>query len=132
MLHLGKLFNAYYEIAAHANSLYHTFPLALRCATLAHNLDKRTHMDKLVRNDEEKLIARSQQGDIGAFNQLVLYYQQIVYNTVFRLLGNYDTAADVTQETFISAFRAIHTYRGRSPFRIWLLRIGTNQACDHW
>ncbi len=89
-------------------------------------------MDKLARDDEEKLIARSQQGDINAFNQLVLYYQQIVYNTVFRLLGDYDTAADVTQETFISAFRAIHTYRGRSPFRVWLLRIGTNQACDHW
>lgn len=89
-------------------------------------------MDKLARNDEEKLIARSQQGDISAFNQLVLYYQQVVYNTVFRLLGDYDTAADVTQETFISAFRAIHTYRGNSQFRSWLLRIGTNLACDHW
>lgn len=89
-------------------------------------------MDKLGRDDEEKLITRSQQGDISAFNQLVLYYQQVVYNTVFRLLGDYDTAADVTQETFISAFRAIHTYRGNSQFRTWLLRISTNLACDHW
>jgi RNA polymerase sigma-70 factor, ECF subfamily len=89
-------------------------------------------MDKLARDDEEQLIARSQQGEISAFNQLVLYYQQIVYNTVFRLLGDYDTAADVTQETFILAFRAIHTYRGNSLFRAWLLRISTNLACDHW
>ena len=89
-------------------------------------------MGKLARDDEEKLIARSQQGDIDAFNQLVLYYQQVVYNTVFRILGDYDTAADVTQETFISALRAIHTYRGNSLFRAWLLRIGTNLACDHW
>jgi len=89
-------------------------------------------MDKLARDDEEKLIVRSQQGDISAFNQLVLHHQQVVYNTVFRLLGDYDTAADVTQEAFISAFRAIHTYRGKSLFRTWLLRISTNLACDHW
>lgn len=89
-------------------------------------------MGKLARDDEEKLIARSQQGDIDAFNQLVVYYQQVVYNTVFRLLGDYDTAADVTQETFISALRAIHTYRGNSLFRAWLLRISTNLAHDHW
>ena len=74
-------------------------------------------MDKLTRDEEEKLIARSQQGDINAFNHLVLCHQQVVYNTVFRLLGDYDTASDVTQEAFISAFRAIHTYRGSSPFR---------------
>ena len=38
----------------------------------------------------------------------------------------------MTQEAFISAFRAIHTYRGSSSFRTWLLRISTNLACDHW
>lgn len=89
-------------------------------------------MDKLARDDEEKLIVRSQQGDISAFNQLVLHYQQVVYNTAFRLVGDSDSAADVTQETFISALRAIHTYRGNSVFRAWLLRISTNLACDHW
>jgi len=89
-------------------------------------------MDKLARDDEEKLITRSQQGDVSAFNQLVLHHQQVVYNTVFRLLGDYDTAADVTQEAFISAFRAIHTYRGKSLLRTWLLRISTNLAYDHW
>ncbi len=89
-------------------------------------------MDKLARDNEEELVARSQQGDISAFNQLVLRHQQVVYNTVFRILGDYDTAADVTQEAFISAFRAIHTYRGKSLFRAWLLRISTNLACDHW
>jgi RNA polymerase sigma-70 factor (ECF subfamily) len=89
-------------------------------------------MDKLTRDEEEKLIVRSQQGDINAFNKLVLCHQQVVYNTVFRLLSDYDTASDVTQEAFISAFRAIRTYHGGSPFRTWLLRISTNLACDHW
>lgn len=89
-------------------------------------------MDKFARDDEVTLIARSQQGDISAFNQLVLHYQQVVYNTVFHLIGNYDIAADITQEAFISSFRAINTYRGTSQFRTWLLRISTNLVYDHW
>jgi RNA polymerase sigma-70 factor (ECF subfamily) len=89
-------------------------------------------MDKLARDKEEQLITRSQQGDVDAFNQLVLLYQQFVYNTVFRLLGDYDAASDITQDTFIAAFRAIRSYRGGSSFRAWLLRIGTNLTHDHW
>jgi RNA polymerase sigma-70 factor, ECF subfamily len=88
-------------------------------------------MSKLAR-DEEELIARSQRGDVAAFNQLVLGYQQILYGAVYRLVGNPDTAADVTQDAFLAAFRAIHSYRGGASFRAWLLRIGSNMACDHW
>lgn len=89
-------------------------------------------MSKLARDEEEELIARSQRGDVAAFNQLVLHYQQIVYGAVYRLVGDPDTAADVTQDAFLAAFRAIHSYRGGASFRAWLLRIGSNMACDHW
>ena len=89
-------------------------------------------MAELVREDEAPLIARSQSGDVNAFNQLVLRYQQTVYNVILRMLGDRDTAADVAQETFIAAYRAIQFFRGSSSFRAWLLRIATNQACDHW
>lgn len=89
-------------------------------------------MNKLARDDEEELIAHSQRGEVAAFNQLVLHYQQIVYGAVYRLLGDPDTAADVTQDTFIAAYRGITSYRGGSSFRAWLLRIGSNMACDHW
>ena len=89
-------------------------------------------MDQLARDKEEQLITRSQQGDVDAFNQLVSLYQQLVYNTIFRLLGNYDMASDITQDTFIAAFRSIRTYRGGASFRAWLLRIGTNLVRDHW
>jgi RNA polymerase sigma-70 factor (ECF subfamily) len=89
-------------------------------------------MAELVREDEALLIARSQSGDVNAFNQLVLHYQQTVYNVILRMLGDRDTAADVAQETFIAAYRAIQSFRGGSSFRAWLLRIATNQACDHW
>ena len=89
-------------------------------------------MAEPVREDETLLINLSQKGDVNAFNQLVLKYQQTTYNVVLRMLGDRDTAADVTQDTFIAAFRAIQSFRGNSSFRAWLLRIASNQACDYW
>src|SRR5213082_2860245 len=89
-------------------------------------------MANLVRDDEEQLIARSQRGDINAFNQLILHYQQMTYGAVLRMLGDPDVAADITQDAFIAAFRGISSFRGGSSFRAWLLRIASNMACDHW
>ena len=85
-------------------------------------------MAKLVRDDEEQLIARSQRGDVEAFNALVLHYQQGIYGAVFRMLGDADAAADVTQDAFIAAFRGITTFRGGSSLRGWLLRIASLAA----
>ncbi len=79
--------------------------------------------------DETALIRNAQHGDLDAFNTLVLAYQDIVYNTALRILGDEDLAADASQETFISAFRAINSYRGGS-FRAWLLRTVTNACYD--
>src|SRR5215467_15985763 len=89
-------------------------------------------MTELVREDEIQLIARSQLGDVSAFNQLVLNYQQSTYGVIFRMLGDRDIAADVTQDVFIAAFRGIQSFRGGSSFRAWLLRIASNAACDYW
>ena len=89
-------------------------------------------MAKQMRDDEDQLIARSQRGDVNAFNELILHYQQTTYGVVYRMIGNADIAADVTQDTFIAAFRAIQSFRGGSSFRAWLLRIASNLACDHW
>jgi len=89
-------------------------------------------MAEPMREDETLLINLSQKGDANAFNQLVLKYQQTTYNVVLRMLGDRETAADVTQDTFIAAFRAIQSFRGGSSFRAWLLRIASNQAYDYW
>jgi RNA polymerase sigma-70 factor (ECF subfamily) len=89
-------------------------------------------MSQRAQDDEVTLIARSQRGDVDAFNQLILQYQQQVYSTVYRIVGNADIAADITQDAFLSAFRHIKTFRGSSSLRAWLLRIGSNMACDHW
>jgi RNA polymerase sigma-70 factor (ECF subfamily) len=89
-------------------------------------------MAKLMRDDEDQLIARSQHGDVNAFNELILHYQQTTYGVVYRMIGDADVAADVTQDAFIAAFRGIQSFRGGSSFRAWLLRIASNLACDHW
>ena len=89
-------------------------------------------MAEILQDDEAQIILSSQQGDSNAFNLLILRYQQVVYNVALRMLGDGEAAADVTQETFISALRAIQSFRIGSSFRAWLLRIASNQACDHW
>jgi RNA polymerase sigma-70 factor (ECF subfamily) len=79
--------------------------------------------------DEQGLIQKAQQGDLDAFNELVLQYQNPVYNAAYRIMGDNDSAADATQEAFIAAYRAIGSYRGGS-FRAWLMRIVTNACYD--
>lgn len=80
--------------------------------------------------DEPALIRRAQEGDVGAFNQLVLRYQQLAYNVAYRLLGDAEGAADVTQDAFVSAYQAIRGFRG-GAFRSWLLRIVSNGCYDY-
>lgn len=79
--------------------------------------------------DESALIQDARQGDLDAFNRLVLAYQDMVYNQAYRVMGESDAAEDAAQEAFISAYRKLHTYRGGS-FRGWLLRIVTNACYD--
>jgi RNA polymerase sigma-70 factor (ECF subfamily) len=83
---------------------------------------------------EVALVARSQQGDVAAFNVLVERYQTLAYALALRMLGDPEAAADVTQDAFFSAFRAIQSFRGASfrgaSFRAWLLRIVGNACFD--
>ena len=79
--------------------------------------------------DESALIKEAQRGGLDAFNTLVLNYQDSVFNTALRILGDEDLAADAAQEAFLSAFRAINSYRGGS-FKAWLMRTVTNACYD--
>ena len=79
--------------------------------------------------DETSLIDDAKRGDLDSFNRLVLAYQSLAYNVAYRIMGEGDSAADATQEAFISAFRHIKRFRGGS-FRSWLLRIVTNACYD--
>ena len=79
--------------------------------------------------DETALINEAQYGSLDSFNTLVLHYQDMLFNTALRIMGDEDAAADATQEAFLSAFRAINSFRGGS-FKSWLLRTVTNACYD--
>lgn len=79
--------------------------------------------------DESTLVRAAQGGDLDAFNQLVLAYQELAYNVAFGILSEDVSAEDATQNAFISAYRSIRGFRGGS-FRAWLLRIVTNTCFD--
>ena len=81
------------------------------------------------RMDEMALISSAQRGDLDAFNSLVLAYQDMLYSTALRILGDHEQAADATQDAFLAAFRSINAYRGGS-FKAWLLRTVTNTCYD--
>ena len=85
--------------------------------------------NEFSQKDESKLIGYAQEGDLDAFNRLVILYQDLVYNQAVRVMGDVAAAQDATQEAFISAYRNIKSYRGGS-FRAWLLRIVTNACYD--
>ena len=82
-----------------------------------------------VHMDENLLIQSARKGDLDAFNRLVLAYQQQAYNLALRLLDDDHGAQDAVQQSFISAYEKIHTFRGGS-FCAWILRIVTNNCYD--
>ncbi len=79
--------------------------------------------------DEIALALSAQQGDLDAFNRLVLEFQDLAFNIAFRMLGDSDEAADASQSAFISAYNHLSSYRGGS-FKSWVLRIVTNTCYD--
>ncbi|MEW6086494.1 MAG: sigma-70 family RNA polymerase sigma factor [Chloroflexota bacterium] len=79
--------------------------------------------------NEQALITDAQSGNLDAFNTLILHYQDSVFNTALRILGDEDQAADASQEAFISAFKSISSFRGGS-FKAWLMRTVTNACYD--
>lgn len=78
---------------------------------------------------DEILIKQSRQGQLEAFNQLVLRYQNLVYSVAYRIMGDTQSASDVTQDTFLKAYQKLDTFRGGN-FKAWLTRIASNRCYD--
>jgi RNA polymerase sigma-70 factor (ECF subfamily) len=81
-----------------------------------------------VNRDDSFLIAQSVRGDRSAFGELVHRYQDRLYNTVYRVLGNAEDSQDVVQDAFLSAYQSLHHFKGDSRFFTWLYRIAVNSA----
>lgn len=80
--------------------------------------------------EDARLVRECREGDDGAFEALVLKYQDQAFGVIYRVLGDREEALDVGQETFIKAYQGLHGFDARMPFRAWLMRIATNASID--
>ncbi len=81
-----------------------------------------------VSADDYRLIAECLRGRTDAFGQLIYRYEERLYNTVYRLVGNAEDAQDVVQETFLNAYKSLSNFKGDAEFFTWLYRIAFNTA----
>lgn len=97
-----------------------------------HSVNRRRPIRVMTeRSIDQKLVARVQRGEKGAFDLLVRKYQHKVAKLVSRFVRDRAEIEDVTQEAFIRAYRAIGSFRGESAFYTWLYRIAVNTAKNY-
>ena len=97
------------------------------------NTQKPTSMytaSELEQIDEDELVNRFQNGDIEAFNPLVLKYEKKIYNLIYQQIRDRETAKDISQEVFLKAFKALPNFKGGSAFYSWIYRIAINSSID--
>jgi len=97
------------------------------------NTQKPTSMytaSELEQIDEDELVNRFKNGDIEAFNPLVLKYEKKIYNLIYQQIRDRETAKDISQEVFLKAFKALPNFKGGSAFYSWIYRIAINSSID--
>lgn len=83
-------------------------------------------------NDEvHRLVPRAIDGDFDAFDQIMLLYRERLYGVIYNMTFNHEDAADLTQESFVKAFRSLSKFKRKSSFFTWLYRIGVNLTLTH-
>ena len=79
-----------------------------------------------ARDDDAEPVSLSQQGDLRAFEGLVIKHQKRMLNIAFRIVGDYEDACEVVQDAFVAAYKNIRTFRGQAKFSTWLTSIIVN------
>jgi RNA polymerase sigma-70 factor (ECF subfamily) len=82
--------------------------------------------NRLIVDDDYKLVCLCQKGNMDAFESLVEKHQKKLLNIAYRMIGNYEEACEVVQDAFLSAYRALKKFRGESKFSTWLYSIVMN------
>ena len=79
---------------------------------------------------ERDLIRKAKQGDMLAFEELILKHEKIVYNLALRMMNHSEDAMDISQEVFLKAYRSLANFDERAAFSTWLYRITHNTCID--
>lgn len=84
----------------------------------------------LFRDEDSRLVTAAISGDMNAFSDLVKKYEKLIYNLAYQKVRNADDAMDVSQDTFLKAYRSLSSFRGDCKFSTWLYKICRNTALD--
>ena len=88
-------------------------------------------LEALKSLSDVELIASAIKGREDGFEEIVRRYQRPITNYVYRMLNDYETSLDVTQEVFIKVYNSLNRYSSDYKFSTWLYRIAHNAAIDH-
>jgi RNA polymerase sigma factor (sigma-70 family) len=81
-------------------------------------------------DDDKALVARTQEGDASAFDQLVVKYSPRLYGLVYNMTSNHEDTNDLLQDVFSKAYKAIRGFRGKSSFYTWIHSIAVNMTLN--
>ncbi len=87
-----------------------------------------TGLTSAVSPIENEFIERLKAGDAAAFDTLVTRYTNDIFGLLFRITEDAEEAGDLTQETFLSVFKAVKNFRGEADLKTWLFRIAVNKS----
>tara|TARA_B100000161_G_C33475977_1_gene380243 strand:+ start:178 stop:801 length:624 start_codon:yes stop_codon:yes gene_type:complete len=92
------------------------------------SLEKKSLSSGVLASDADinSLVDRAISGNFEAFDQIMVHYRERLYSVIYNMTMNHTDAADLTQETFVKAFRSISKFKKKSTFFTWLYRIGVN------
>ena len=79
-----------------------------------------------MRTSDEDLMRRCREGDMSAFELIVLRYKDAIFNLIYHFLADYHRAQDISQDTFLRVLRNVDRYKPRNSFKPWLYRIAVN------
>src|SRR5246127_3228152 len=91
---------------------------------------KRQGMDQPRSDPDQELVKRTQSGDAGAFDDLVLKYTPRLYGLVYNMTSNHEDTNDLLQDIFAKAYKAIRGFRGKSSFYTWIHSIAVNMTLN--
>ncbi|MDQ2919779.1 MAG: sigma-70 family RNA polymerase sigma factor, partial [Verrucomicrobiota bacterium] len=91
---------------------------------------KRTAMEQQKPDEDQNLVARTQEGDVAAFDQLVVKYTPRLYGLVYNMTSNHEDTNDLLQDVFSKAYKSIRGFRGKSSFYTWIHSISVNMTLN--
>lgn len=105
--------------------MFHCYPSSITLAVSEAKMDSEAETDK-------QLVERARDGDLAAFDTLVVKHQGMISRCLFRFCPHQSDLEDLVQDTFIKAYRKLHLWKPTAPFENWLRRIAYNTGHDYF